>query len=454
MLIKCTFKLIITNKITNNPCKLAIVIVIRMNYKLLFKNFDKMKSKDSYYNGKLKIMTLALFILLSADLSGQTWTFVSMPDFLNNDVRYPEPKWDGALDYVLDEIKKENPDFLLVAGDMVQGRWWQSRDQIKRRGKVYYSEWCQRMKDHDLKYYTAVGDHELGDNPWRNGGMQSKFNWCMKGEKEFQCPCADIDNVPLYEEMYVKYMKMPKNGPEGMKGLAYYFVHKNTLFIVVDVFEKEYMAEGVGTATVTGKQLEWVEETIKKYQNEVDHIIVMGHTPVIGPVRVASSSGLMLKDGQGSPFWQVMKKYHVDLYLCGEVHAVTCIEKDGVEQISHGGIFGYENIVNYMVVTVRPEKISLKIKAIKIEFDGDKLYQTYLNHPHEYLSISKKTKKKGYQVVGKMTIEKSGGTKQFIDKRGIFIEEDDPKTQVVEGNPKTVEEGYAQGNKILERYLK
>ncbi len=413
-----------------------------------------MNTQIFYSKGLFKVLTLGLFFYFSVNVVGQTWTFVSMPDFLNNDIRYPEPKWDEALDYALDQIKKENPEFLLVAGDMVQGRWWRSRDQIKRRGKVYYSEWCQRMRDHDLKYYTAVGDHELGDNPWRKEGKQSMYNWCMKGEKNFECPCTDFDNVSLYEEMYVKYMKMPKNGPEGMKGLSYYVVHQNTLFIVVDVFEKEHMAEGVGTATVTGKHLEWVEEILQKYQNEVDHIIVMGHTPILGPVRVASSSGLMLKDGGDSPLWQVMKKYNVDLYLCGEVHAVTCIEKEGIEQISHGGIFGYENIVNYMVVTVEPEKIFLKIKAIKTEFDGDKLYQTYMNHPTEYLSISEESKKKGYQLVGEMTIDKTGGTKQFLNRRGICIEKDDPNTLLIEGNPKTIKEGATQGNQILERYLK
>ena len=136
-----------------------------------------MRIKNFYLKGILKILTLVLSVFLSVNALGQSWTFVSMPDFLNNDIRYPEPKWDATLDYVLDQIKKENPEFLLVAGDMVQGRWWRSRDQIERRAKVYYNEWCQRIKDHELKYYTAVGDHELGDNPWRRGVC----NQCLTG---------------------------------------------------------------------------------------------------------------------------------------------------------------------------------------------------------------------------------------------------------------------------------
>ena len=63
------------------------------------------------------------------DKSKELWKFVSIPDFLNVDVKYPEPKWDDALDYVLNCVKAENPDFVLVAGDMVMGRWWRGRDR-------------------------------------------------------------------------------------------------------------------------------------------------------------------------------------------------------------------------------------------------------------------------------------------------------------------------------------
>ena len=33
-----------------------------------------------------------------------------------------------------------------------------------------------------------------------------------------------------------------------------------------------------------------------------------------------------------------MVKHGVDLYLCGEVHAVTCTQRDGIQQIAHGGL--------------------------------------------------------------------------------------------------------------------
>ena len=46
---------------------------------------------------------------LSAELRSEStpenetpWTFVSIPDFLNVDMLYPQPQWEDALSYVLD----------------------------------------------------------------------------------------------------------------------------------------------------------------------------------------------------------------------------------------------------------------------------------------------------------------------------------------------------------------
>ena len=62
--------------------------------------------------------------------SNKEWIFVSMPDFLNVDTVYPQPGWEEALDFILKSVKAENPDFLLVAGDLFAttashpGGWW------------------------------------------------------------------------------------------------------------------------------------------------------------------------------------------------------------------------------------------------------------------------------------------------------------------------------------------
>ena len=334
----------------------------------------------------------------------ETWTFVSMPDFINVDTTYPQAGWEGTLDYVLKAVKAENPDFVLVAGDLLMGHW-ANEEKISKCAALYYPAWINRMNDHGLNFYAAIGDHEIGDNPW---------------------PPEKAKLVPAYKQAFRDYLKMPLNGPKNMKGTAFYFMHKNTLFVSVDVFEPGKGSQGEITPKVTGEQLKWLDETLTK-NSSVDHVVVMGHTPVLGPVRKQSSSGMLLDGGQQSPFWQCLAKHKVDLYLCGEVHAITCTEKDGVQQIAHGGLLGYNPKVNYLVVRMSPQKVELELKELDIVCTGEKLWQEGLNRPRKSVTISEEIQKRGYVSVGKMTIDKTSGQKKYQDKTGYFDETDNPK---------------------------
>ncbi len=327
----------------------------------------------------------------------ETWTFVSMPDFLNADTTYPQPGWEQTLSYVLQAVKAENPDFLLVPGDLVMGRWW-SEEKIKKYAAIYYPFWIERMEAHGLKFYAAIGDHEVGDNPW---------------------PPEQAKLMPAFKRAFRDHMKMPLNGPEHMKGTAFYFVHNNTLFVSVDVFEEGTSEQGNMAIQVTGKQLQWCEETVDKHPN-VDHVIVIGHTPVLGPVRNNSPTALMLDKGRESPFWQAMVKHKVDLYLCGEMHAITSIEKDGIQQIVHGGFGGSVTKANYLVAKVSSKTIELELKQLDIINKGEKLWQEGKNGPREEVIVSEEIRKRGYATVGSMIIDKTFYGKFAKNKSGYF----------------------------------
>ena len=330
-------------------------------------------------------------------VSLQPWRFVSIPDFVNVDLTYPQPGWEDTLDYVLKAIKAENPQFVLVAGDLVMGRW-PDKESIEKYAAIYYPAWVKRMTDHGLKFYTAIGDHEIGDNPW---------------------PDEKAALVPYFKRQFQKYLAMPLNGPLRMRGTAFWFNHENTLFIAVDVFEKGTGPQGGIVPQVTDAQLEWLEQVITENPG-VQHVVVMGHTPILGPVAKESSSGLMLEGGQESPLWQALKKYNVDLYLCGEMHAVTCTQADGVLQIAHGGLFGYNAKVNYLVATVRGEKIDLEIKELAIINEGQRLWQVGNNRPRETVSITDEVKSRGFVTVGTATLDTAGSQRVLTNATGYF----------------------------------
>ena len=362
-----------------------------------------------------RITTLAYALLLCRIVPAHaqqepSWSFVSVPDFLNVDVDHPEPKWDDAIDFTLACIKGENPEFVLVAGDMVMGRWWRSREQIEYMADIYYTAWKSRMDKFGLKYYVAVGDHELGDNPWLPQGKKEKrgLTW----------DCAPLEFLPYYEEAFVKHFDMPRNGPKGKEGMAYFVKHENILVVTVDVFDKDLIAEH-GEADVSADQIAWLDSLLDAHKN-VPFKVVQGHTPVIGPVRKKNSSGIMLKDGAGSALWKTMVKHGVDLYLCGEVHAITCLEKDGIMQISHGALFGYTEYANYLTVEVSSNELKLTLKEIPLQLAGRRLPQSAMNEPREYVRISQEDKYRGFRVAGKAVLKKEGRNKKFESKSGYF----------------------------------
>ena len=342
----------------------------------------------------------------NGERASESWRFVSIPDFLNVDTEYPQEGWEDALACVLDAIKAENPDFVLVAGDLVMGRWWSEAD-VDKYAAVYYPAWTERMQRHGLKYYTAIGDHELGDNPW---------------------PPEKAKLVPRLKAKFREHLAMPLNGPDHMKGTAFWWTHKNTLLVAVDVFEEGQGPQGHVVCQVTGEQLRWLEDVLARHQ-DVDHVVVMGHTPILTPVWKWSSSGLVLDGGRQSPLWQTIGRHDVDLYLCGEVHAITCTERDGALQIAHGGLFGYNPEVSYLVATVSPQRIELELKAIGIVNSGEKLWQVGKNRPQKRVTIAPEVKKQGFQSFGTAVIDKTGGAKKLVDRTGLFDESHNPVTE-------------------------
>ncbi|MDA8823414.1 metallophosphoesterase [Opitutales bacterium] len=337
----------------------------------------------------------------------KAWSFVSIPDFLNFDIEYPQEGWEDALGFIMDSMKKENPAFVMVPGDLVMGHWGTQKEEINKWADKYYPGWMERFKDHGLKVYAALGDHEIRDNPWRG---------------------AQADAVPFYKDAFRRHLKMPLNGPDHMKGTAFYWLHENALFISVDVFEKGKSRQGVIAAGVTGKQLVWFEQVLSKHRDQVDHIIVMGHTPILRPVRTFSSSGMLTEKGRDSEFWRVMVKYDVDLYLCGEVHAVTCTQRDGIQQIAHGGLIGRTTKPNYLLVTVRKDRLELNLKEIDLVNGKGRLWQRDKSKgPWDTITITPKSKKRGFTSIGSISINKKLQLKQFDAPMGFFNENENPR---------------------------
>jgi 3',5'-cyclic AMP phosphodiesterase CpdA len=303
-----------------------------------------------------------------------------MPDFPNFDIAYPQPHWEEAIDWYLTQVRKERPDFVLVAGDLVDGHYWDSREQLEHLTAVYFGNWIRRMQRYGLTYYVAVGDHDIGDDPW---------------------PPEKVKLVPLFERAFSEHFGMPANGPAGSSGRVYYVLHKNLLLVTVETFE---VRDNQVHMTVSGEQLKWLEDVLEQHRH-VAHIVVQGHVPVIPGAKGRSTSSLVLEGGTESGFWRLMTKYGVELYLCGEFHDVTVTRQDGILHVVHGASWGRVDTINYLVGTVWPDRIEIAIKVFPVTLGGGNIWNINKPEgPRETVAIPDEATKTGPKVIQTMTI--------------------------------------------------
>lgn len=325
-------------------------------------------------------------------------TFVSFPDFFNFDIPNPWPDYEEAIDYFLGQVNNENPDFVLVCGDLVNGHWWDSPESVEHLGAVYYGGWVRRMQEHGLKFYTAVGDHEMGDDPW---------------------PAFKRELIPSYRDVYNEMLQMPQNGPANFKGLSYFVRQGDLLVITVDPFD---LVDDSMRIQVVGEQLAWFDKVLTE-NNDAKFKIVQCHVGIWGEIKARSSSSLMLEGGQDTDFYRTMKKHGVDAVLVGEFHDVTVHESDGIWQIVHGSSWGREvvNTEDYLVGSVVGNKMTLTLKRIYMDASGDFMWNINKNRgPQQRMMINEKTVRNGSEVTGVLVIENSNGVKSILEKSGYF----------------------------------
>lgn len=330
--------------------------------------------------------------------SDASFRFTSFPDLFNWNVKYPQPGWEDALDWFLTGMKKEGPAFSLNAGDIMDARWWTSEEEVRERTDEYWGGFRKRFEEKNIDLYIAPGDHEYGDDQ----GLRK------------------MHLAPVFAEQFAKIFDMPGNGPAHKKGLAYSFANENLAVISVDTFED---AGDRMSMTVSGRQLEWLEEQLERFQDK-QFIIVQGHVPVIGPVESKNSSANMLEGGPESAFWKSMVEHGVDVYLCGEHHRITAMQRDGIWQVVHGALWGTQTDLNYLRGSVWPGKLELELFRFDVEYDGKRLTE---QHPHRgdggpwsQVKITESAKQKGPASVGKLVIEATPDGNKTATATGEF----------------------------------
>ncbi|MCD4526300.1 metallophosphoesterase [Nocardioides sp. cx-173] len=359
---------------------------------------------------------------------------LSSPDFLNADVgdlaRGPgfwrpgrtanstNADYRRALDTILDDWRAERPESVLVAGDLVEG-WWgtevdrsgnfgpdrtlaQRKAALRRAAATYYPQWKERFAERGLEVHAAMGDHEFGDNPWR----AEKRRLAPLFEQEFAKRFGRrADGSPRYADR-------PRGSKHELSAYAWR-PRPDVQVLTLNVFDAT--ARGM-RIRLDRPQLRWVERVLREArQDGVRWVIAQGHTPIVGPVRSHGSSKLMYEGGAHSPLWRLFKRYGVDLYLSGEVHDVTAVHRDGILQVSHGGLFAF-GLTNYLLVDVYDDRMELDLRDYATHWrdapDGSRLWETRPQGMPKQLHVSPTPFTIGTAVVD--------GEGRLLDRSGIL----------------------------------
>jgi hypothetical protein len=341
----------------------------------------------------------------AADLPG-AYRFVSAPDFLNQDVadltadgrtEYVDPRtgdianstnaeYDAGLAHVMDEMASHDTRDVLVAGDLVEGRWGRddSRSGVfgpvrtekqrlrawRRAAAVYYPAYRQRFADHGLRLFPAVGDHEVGDDPWkapRDPWIDFKRRHVPVFKQEF------ADQMLTTAGGRSRFSKHPSQGPAKRTAYAVRLA-PSVLLVTLDVFERR---GGDVHMSVDRDQLRWFERVLRQARkDEVPWVMVQGHVPMTGDVRARNSSHLSYEKGDRSALWKAMVDGGVDVYLSGEVHDQTVHLVDGILQVSHGSLF-YRGEASYVVGQATADRLVLENHQFRGEIGfEDRLWTT------------------------------------------------------------------------------
>jgi len=231
----------------------------------------------------MKILTTiitALLLMQSTGRSEEPWRFLTLADWHIAEVYVHPNEYPEMMEEISAGLKMLKANYggelVMLPGDSNKGHWdtpafiktfkrgLTPAQSILQVGELCYSGMVDAFKEAGYsKLLMAVGDHELGDNPWPPGTAVSKC------QPQFREAFANVFNVNKPDGgrfIYDKPIGKAASRPLGTKyeSTSYAYQHKNVLFVTVDVFHQEDPDKKIGmqgsvTGAVTGKHLVWLD---------------------------------------------------------------------------------------------------------------------------------------------------------------------------------------------------
>jgi Concanavalin A-like lectin/glucanases superfamily len=370
----------------------------------------------------MKTLTKVIAVLLlmqSTARAEEPWRFLALADWHLAEIYVQPDKYPEGIATVADGLKMLKANYggelVMLPGDSNVGHWDTKQfiksfkpgltpaDSILQAGELCYTGMVEAFNEAGYsKLLMAIGDHEVGDNPWPPGTAVSKH------QAEFREAFANVFNINpdggqfIYDEPIGEAASRPLG--TKYEATSYAYQYKNVLFVTVDVFHQEDPDKNIGkqgsvTGAVTGKHLKWLDHVLSEARKDssIKHIFVQAHLPVLQPVRRVNSSGMLMDDEMESDFWKTLRKHQVDIYFAGEVHSNTVTKDPKSELVQVVTRAKFMN--NFVTVDVTDDVIDITL----------------------YNQAAPKPSDGKYDVYGKFVIDKSSGERVFKDEGELAL---------------------------------
>lgn len=311
------------------------------------------------------VITLVLF-KREYIMDSMTWKFALISDtqgsrgFMQTDKKALNR---AVVERIAADIVLEDPDLVLVAGDLVNG--WTMHAVMPYDEQ--YAQWKEVMKpvyDAGISVYPIRGNHD--DGPER---------LVLKPLPAKREPPADSQERirEAFLNAFDEYSYIPQNGPEGEERLEYSFSHKNAFFVGMDFYNG-------GQHRIN---LDWVTEQLAA--NKKKHVFVYGHEPAFETIH---KDNLSYYPHERDKFWDALGAAGGRVYFCGHDHLYNrALIKDSngneIRQIiaatGGGGLrdwngvyknprvqgeFHNQDYHGYVLVTVKGSDVTIEWKAL------------------------------------------------------------------------------------------
>jgi hypothetical protein len=192
------------------------------------------------------------------------------------------------------DIAVERPDFILVAGDLINGWIWNSETSFKTQ----YANWKSAMEpvySVGIPVFPIRGNHDAGPERVALPPLPARLE---------PVPGALVLLEQAFKETF-RESYIPKNGPDREDGLTFSFRHKNAFIVGLDVCGNRQHKVNQG----------WLNGQLAGNRNP--HVFVYAHEPAF---QVRHRDCLAFYKEDRDIFWDSLGKAGSRVYFCGHDH--------------------------------------------------------------------------------------------------------------------------------------